>query len=156
MVKSWIHPRKRLQHRISKLWRSQDGSLNFWGRIRRTLACTWTRNRRTCLHTRTNTDVDNKHTLIHCLDLTLRIDRVSSILTSHTPATVKTMPVAQMEVWNAIKKGFVVWKQSVSESTFEPNLSSHQCFLLLIVSLQRLFRSLFAPFCSSSCFYITV
>lgn len=42
-------------------------------------------------------------------------------LHTHTPATVKTMPVAQMEVWNAIKKkSFVVWKRSVSESTFEP------------------------------------
>lgn len=28
----------------------------------------------THLYTRTHTDVDNKHTLVHCLDLTLGID----------------------------------------------------------------------------------
>lgn len=65
-------------------------------------------NRHTYSYTRTNTDVDNKHTLVHCLDLTSGIDAVWSIalapLTSHAPATVKKMPVAQMEVWKAIKK----------------------------------------------------
>lgn len=49
-------------------------------------------------NTRTHTDVDSKHTLVQCLDLTLGIDAVWSILldslTSHMLAAVKTMPLA--------------------------------------------------------------
>lgn len=121
-----------------RLRQRQNGSLNFWGQIRSTLTCTQTCN--TYLYTRTHTDVDNKHALVHCLDLTLGIDAVWSIvlasLTSHTLAAVKRR---QWQRWSfcvsgKLSKGFGVWQQSVSESIFESYLSSHRCFLLLIVS----------------------
>lgn len=105
----------------------------------------------TQLIARTNTDVDNEHTALHCLDSALAIDRVWSILllphTSRTAATVETMPVAQMEIWITLKKGWFDSKVLV-KSTFEAYLSSQQCFLLLILTLQRLFCSFFACFYS--------
>lgn len=82
-------------------FQSQKGWLNFRGQSIRTFTCTWTCNRYT--YTRTHTDVDSKPILEHCLDLTLGINAVWSILlaslTSHTPAAVKTMPVAQIDVY---------------------------------------------------------
>lgn len=99
-------------------------------------------------------------TLVHCLDLTLRIDNVSSILlpplTSHTPATLKMKPVAQNEVWNAIKKPFGFDNKVLAKSTFEglPQLSP----LLLVThcSSAEAFNSLFTHFNYSLCFSVTV
>lgn len=84
--KCWIHPRKCRNGAGIDLWTSEGG---LWAQQAHIL-------------------VHKHHTVVHCLDLTFRIDRVWSILqaplTAHTPAPVKMMPVAQMEIWNAIKK----------------------------------------------------
>lgn len=76
------------------------------------------------------------------LSLTLGINRVWSIrlplLTSHRTAAVKTLPVAQMELWKAIKKALGFDSKDLAQSTVEAYLSPQQCFSLLVLPLQRL------------------
>lgn len=68
----------------------------------------------TQLFARTNTDVDNKHTAIRCLDSALGIDRVWSILL--LPRTSRTAATAGGTDGNLDRyQKRLVWQQSVSK-----------------------------------------
>lgn len=144
---------------LLKLQHSQNGSLNFWGQIMSTLTCTWT-----CEQHLVRQNPHRGGQLTHCCtvfrpDIGNQYSLINNAGFSnftHTPAAVKTMPVAKKWsfcVSGKLSKTFWVWQRSVTESIFEPYLNSRQCFLLLTVSLQRFFNSLFCvqSLCCSLC-----